>query len=231
MAKMRQMLVTNDLDLDIITYDCSAHLLNYYQKILKYLGKALVLPQDVRWNTLADSIQSYIENWPILYQICHENRIAVSNDVLAAVENINKKNDAQEYLVKLKKISIALDQIQSDSCTICEVTSIWINLKEYFESEVNDPTLFNNFLKMYKVAITPYHVLSYILDHHYQGQKITEVEMDNTAPLSNNMFTDLTKQNVTLITWWLSVEKRISSNLFMLTQKMFTAVASSPGIE
>lgn len=36
----------------------------------------------------------YIENWPILYQICHENRIAVSNDILAAVENINKKNDA-----------------------------------------------------------------------------------------------------------------------------------------
>jgi len=78
-------------------------------------------------------------------------------------------------LVKLKKISIVFDQIQSDSCTISEATSIWINLKEYFESDVNDPTLLENFLKRYKVAITPYYVLSYILDHRYQGQNITEV--------------------------------------------------------
>jgi len=153
MAKMRHNFATNDLALDVITCGCSAHLLNplakdieipgvksFIKKIIKYFkythffaaknklagGKALILPQDVRWNTLADSIQSYIDNWPILYQICHENRTGVSNDILAAVENITMKNNAQEYSVKLKKIAIALDQVQSDSCTISEATSIWI---------------------------------------------------------------------------------------------------------
>lgn len=83
MAKMRKN-ITNE---NIITYGCSAHLLNllsqdldmgtvkeHVVQVVKYFrnnhaasalykkegGKALVLPQDVRWNTLNDCFAVYI---------------------------------------------------------------------------------------------------------------------------------------------------------------------------
>jgi len=72
-----------------VTYGCSAHTLNllahdleipglksHIKQIFKYfrnshffsarykmeVWKALVLPQDVRWNTFADTIQCYLDN-------------------------------------------------------------------------------------------------------------------------------------------------------------------------
>lgn len=60
------------------------------------------------------------------------------------------------------------------------------SLKEYFESpEVNDPILLGYFQQRYKVAPTPYHVLSYILDHRFQGQKLTDVEIDDVFDYMN----------------------------------------------
>ena len=37
-------------------------------------GKALVMPQDVRWNTMADCLESYLQNWPIILQVCEKHR-------------------------------------------------------------------------------------------------------------------------------------------------------------
>lgn len=281
MHKMRSNLAThNDLLVDIITYGCSAHLLNllaqdlqipgiksFVKKIIKYFkythffsakfkmagGKALVLPQDVRWNTLADSIQSYIDNWPILYSICVENRAGVNSNILKAIENIDMKNQAEVYLVKLKKIAAALDRIQSNTCSISEATDTWLALKDYFELEVNDDKLLEYFQNRYNLAITEYHFLSYMLDHRYQGNKLTQIELDSTldyvniyhpailpeiiqfqaqaSPFSKYLFNELTIQNVTPLTWWTSMQKRITPELFNLTQKMYSAVASSAGLE
>lgn len=91
MSKMRRNLVMCEKlqKNQIITYGCSAHLLNllahdieapgiksHIKTIFKYFrnshffgakyrmegGKTLVMPQDVRWNTLADTIQCYLDN-------------------------------------------------------------------------------------------------------------------------------------------------------------------------
>lgn len=54
-------------------------------------GKKLILPQDVRWNTMADSIESYLENWSIIHKICTDNCSAVQSDILTSVEDIAMK--------------------------------------------------------------------------------------------------------------------------------------------
>jgi len=32
-------------------------------------GKALVMPQDVQWNTMADCLANYHQNWPIILHV------------------------------------------------------------------------------------------------------------------------------------------------------------------
>ena len=98
MAKMRRQLEEN-ISSDLLTYGSSAHLLNLLGQdvqipevreqviqIIKYFrnthlpaakyrasgGKALVLPHEVRWNTVSDCLESYIANWPILVKVCEE---------------------------------------------------------------------------------------------------------------------------------------------------------------
>ncbi|XP_024882803.1 uncharacterized protein LOC112461697 [Temnothorax curvispinosus] len=157
MRKMREQLATcEELGMpDIITYGCFAHILNllahdieipgikgHVKKIMKYFrnthfaaakykeagGKALVMPQDVRWDTLADCLESYISNWHILSKVCTDNRVAISSDISSKVNDTDLKIKATDYLEKLKIISVALDKIQRDCCIIGEATEIWIEI-------------------------------------------------------------------------------------------------------
>ena len=128
-----------DHDLDIITYGCSAHLLNllahdveiagvknHIVQVVKYFrnhhlpaawfkqagGKALILPQDVRWNTLADSIESYLKSWPSLLQICEEHRSDIDSTIYTKVQDLQIKRLAEDYLLLLKPIAVSLDVVQ-----------------------------------------------------------------------------------------------------------------------
>jgi len=80
--------------------------------------KALVFPQDVQWNTLANTIECYLDNWHILYKVCNDNRSAIEVTIFTKVKDLHTKTMAQEYLIILKKVTITLDLIQADSCTI-----------------------------------------------------------------------------------------------------------------
>ncbi|XP_067412238.1 uncharacterized protein [Emydura macquarii macquarii] len=85
----------------LTTYGCSAHLMNLLAKDLstsspgikenvevgKYFwnnhialvslrraGESkLILPQDVRWNSVVDCFEQFIKNWPILIKLCDDN--------------------------------------------------------------------------------------------------------------------------------------------------------------
>ena len=37
-------------------------------------GKKLVVHQEVRWNTLADCLQSYLDNWSTILKVCDDHR-------------------------------------------------------------------------------------------------------------------------------------------------------------
>ena len=105
-AKMRSKL--GETNKDLITYGCSAHLLNLLAHdleipnvkaqvvhIVKYFcnnhftnakyknegGNALIMPQDVRWNTMSDCLGSCIDNWPNLVKICEKNTEQIDKDV------------------------------------------------------------------------------------------------------------------------------------------------------
>lgn len=216
-------------------------------------GKKLILPQNVHWNTMADSIESYLENWSIIHKICTDNRSAVQSDILTSVEDIAMKNRAHEYLIKLKKNAGALDRVQSDNCTISEATSIWLTLQKYFENQVFDADILQKVSNRFELGITPYHLLGYILDPRFKGKYLNQEQMDEAlnytnayyptvmaeiityqaegVPFSKYLFEEQTVAKISPLIWWMSLKKNISSDLFYLVKQLFTAVGSSAGIE
>ena len=156
MAKMRRQLEEN-ISGNLLTYGCSAHLLNLLAQdvqipdvkeqvlqIIKYFrnthlpaakyraygGKALVLPHEVRWNTVSDCLESYIANWPILVKVCEEYRDEINLNIANKVKNYSIKRNAEEFLVRLMPISVTLDRIQRDNAIISDTVEIWKKLNE-----------------------------------------------------------------------------------------------------
>lgn len=139
-TKMRRDLFEELDRKDIITYGCSAHMLNLLahdievpgingniKKICKYFRnvhfasakfrKAGGSAQDVRWNTLSDCLESYLKNWPLLLDVCSNNRISIDKDIIKLVNDTDLKTKAQDHLKKLKYIAVALDNVQRNTCT------------------------------------------------------------------------------------------------------------------
>jgi len=154
-AKMWENLQQRE-DVDLITYGCSAHLLNLPRndveipnikeqvvQVVKYFcnnhfaaaayrsndGLRLIMPQEVRWNTMADCLESNIKHWPILMTICEQNRNKTDSSVANIVTNLGVKRSAEELLQRLKPIAVALDKVQRDSCTIADAVDIWKQLE------------------------------------------------------------------------------------------------------
>ncbi|EZA58857.1 hypothetical protein X777_01032 [Ooceraea biroi] len=282
MRKMREQLaMCEELGMpDIITYGCSAHVLNLLardieipgikgdiKKIMKYFrnthfaaakykeagGKALVIPQDVRWNTLADCLESYISNWPILSKVCTDNRVAINIDISSKVNDINLKIKAMDYLEKLKIISVALDKIQRDCCTIGEATEIWIEMVNHFQQNNLLESDFNCVLQRFKMVMTPAHYLANLLDHRFRGLQLNQEQLDEameyvnsyhpaampdvmsyrakTFPFKNYLFSEESIKNVQPITWWLALKNNVNIVTFDLVTQLHTAIASSAGID
>ncbi|QQP50145.1 Transposase, partial [Caligus rogercresseyi] len=135
----------------LVTYGCSAHILNLLAHdleipnikdqvvhVIKYFrnnhfasatyradgNKALVMPQDVRWNTMAGCLNSYIDNWPALVKICENeaSRDKIDNIIKGKVTNMGLKRSAEELRDRLNPIAIALDKMQSDK------PSLWLSI-------------------------------------------------------------------------------------------------------
>ena len=92
-------------------------------------SKALVMPQDVRWNTMSDCLASYLWNWPIILQVCEKHR----GEIVINIANNVKNRHAEYFLIGLKPISVALDRVQSDTCVISKTVEIWKDPEKTFE--------------------------------------------------------------------------------------------------
>lgn len=171
--------------LDIITYGCSSHILNLLahdledlevknniKQIIKYFkfhhfpaakykelgGSSLVLPFDVRWNTMFDCLQSYIDNWPILYKVCVDHRAAIDSKISSMVIDMDLKTKTEAFLVKLKKLSWALDVSQKDNCTIADAVEMWIELEHFFINQFGTESVeIKIFEKRYNMAVQDVH--------------------------------------------------------------------------
>ena len=126
--------LAEDNDADILSYVWSAHYLNLLAKdveisgvkehivqIVKYFrnhhlpaasykaagGKKLVVPQEVRWDTLADCLQSYLDNWSTILKVCGDHSDNIDSKISKKVRDIRIKRNAEAYV---KRITVALDK-------------------------------------------------------------------------------------------------------------------------
>lgn len=278
MRKMREELKKDHKD--IIAHGCSAHLMNllahdieikgvkeHVTQIVKYFrnthlpaawykaegGKRLVLPQDVRWNTLADCLQCYLDNWSIILKVCEENRDSIDTNVASKVQNIGIKRQAEDYLRLLKPISIALDIVQSDSCFLSDAVSVWKKLEKDFEEGGVSLSIMKKFHERCKQALTPAHYLAYILDPRTAGKGLSTKETDSVMeyvsvsspdmipiimnyraradPFKDYLFSSSVLESVSPFAWWKSLSDRVSDHVLNMIYAILGATASSAGVE
>ena len=266
---------------NIITYGCSAHVLNLlsldFQKqalnvkehviqICKFFknnhfaaaqmkssnAKKMVLPQDVRWNSLADCLESFIKNWPVLVRICEEHRGEMDANICNKVNNIGIKRNAEDLLSLLKPISIALDKTQRDRSTIADAVEIWKDL----EGDLNKIGLSKDQKKSLQarkdMAMTPSHFLANMLDTSKMGRNLTATEKEeaNTflitkcpqmipilinfeakaLPFPKYLFSEHVIMQVSPENWW-KQHKFLDDATQQLIVSLLTAKDSSAGVE
>lgn len=284
MSKMRENIKNEVTDVNVITYGCSAHILNLLSKdlqirdikenvvhVVKYFrnnhlasakykaagGKALILPQDVRWNTLADCLEIFTQEWQKLLQICEENKDQIDSLIFQKVSNIKLKRSAEDFLKIIKPISVTLDKLQRTDAFLADAVEAWKELEAVFDDTITlNIKQMAAFQKRYAQALTPYHFLAYLLDPRKTKFPLKYNEKDaalkvaaesyphsgllpiiikfeaKSDPFKSVMFSEEIINNVTPIQWWKSQKdvSDINKVLPILTQLM-CSVTSSASVE
>lgn len=199
---MRQLLNDTE-DLNVITYGCSAHLLNLFAhdieipsvkelvlKVVKYFrnkhlpsawykeanGKKLVMPQEVRWNTVSDCLRSYLDNRGILIPICQDRGSQIDDEICALVSDVDLTRQVADFLLRIKPVSIALDRVQRDNTNISIAVEVWFRLEKDLEGQ--PLSVLKEFEKRMKMALGPEHFLANIADHRFRGERLSDSQKD-----------------------------------------------------
>lgn len=182
---------------NIITYGCSAHILNllssdvevagmkeHIVRVIKYFrnkqqpafwykqagASKLCLLQEVRWNTLSDALTCYLKNRGFLVQVCQDHKDYIDSSVYRIVNDANISVNAQDYLKRMQPIAVALDRAQSQRSftTISDCVEIWNQLGTDLENQPTSVrTAFNKRKNM---------ALANMLDHRYLGRVLSDVK-------------------------------------------------------
>lgn len=281
MSAMRNEIKVSD-KFNVIAYGCATHILNLLCKdfeivdikqhvfqIVKYFrnnhfasatyakegGKKLVIPSDVRWNSLADCLQVFTESWPILFRISEEHKEKIDSIIREKISNIHLKRSAEDYLKILKPISIAIDRLQKTDATIADGVEQFKILENYFEETNLTLHQVQKFKNRYNMCITPYHLLAFLIDPT-KTQSLTYTEKNialqtakelypdsgllpliikflaKSEPFNDIMFQDDILKSVKPIDWWKSQRNAdiIEKELPIITQ-LLCAAASSASVE
>lgn len=276
-AKMRKELGKDE---EIITYGCSAHLLNLFlqdmqisnikeniTEIIKYFknhhipgslykaagGTMLVLPVETRWNTIADSVESYLKNWEILVKVCKDNSEEVDEEIIKKVNNKILKRKTEDYLERMKPITVALDHVQRETTLISDAVEIWLKLKDDMKEYLTDKTDMDNFEKRISVALTPAHFLANMIDPRYEGRRLTPEQryvakkyvcecfpeflptlmsfVGKSKPFDDFYFGKGVLETLSPLAWWDFFSNDFKVNVMNVPRQLFTAVSSSAGVE
>lgn len=277
MAKMRRELGKKDDKL--IAYGCSAHLLNllaqdlqiqgikeHVTQIIKYFrnhhvpgslykeggGKMLVMPADTRWNTMADSIESYLQNWDILVKICKEHSDDIDKQIIRKVNDRALRRFAEDYLERLKPIAVALDKLQREDALISDAVEVWHKLVGDLQECLTEQEDLDKLFKRKQTALTSSHLLGNLIDPRYQGRSLTAEEINSveeyveenfpqflptlmkyrgkTIPFKEMYFKADVVNALSPLAWWKHFSDDIKDSMKVPAQ-LHTAVASSAGIE
>lgn len=283
-VKSMCMKLQSDPDLNLIAYGCSAHLLNLLAEdlnipdikehilfVVKYFrnnhfanakyreagGCKLIMPHQVRWNTMADCLSAYLKNWSSLVSICEENRNEIDGIVYNKVTNFGIKRNAEDLLKRLKPIAIALDKMQQKDCSISTAVHIWKVLEKDFTEEKLDKTCMKNFFTRYNQALGPPHFLAYLLDPRFAGINLSAAEktecllfakekysenvmpivmkfIAKSEPFHDFLFDSNIISKIHPIDWWKSQitgNDTFSKNILQMIEQLFSAQASSASVE
>lgn len=201
MTKMWEIL--NEKHPDLITYGCSAHLLNLVEKeispktvlshivkINKYFrnvhqahgwlqeqgGHMPQLPNDTRWNSHVDCLKSFKMNYHKYREIALEHSQDFCKDIAKLLNNMGLYQEAVHLGKQLSVVGNALDKLQRETTCISEAVEIWLDL---LSSDVLVP-YHKYFKKRFLEAIQPAHILANLTDPKYQGKNLSD-EQENSA--------------------------------------------------
>ena len=77
-----------------------------------------------------DPLQCYLDNWAMILKVCEEHRDDIDSKIAKKVRDIKIKRNAEDYLIPMKPIAVALDKVQSDS----EAVEVWKALEREIDS-------------------------------------------------------------------------------------------------
>ena len=143
-------------------------------------GKTLVLPIDVRWNSMVDAMESYISSWSDLFAIAEEHREELAKDIYNIISNVSLKRSVEDYIDMLKPIAITLDLMQMSTANLADAVKYWRDLGEKLNAIL--PTEKQVlFVKRRKMALSKAHFLCFLLDPRYVSEKILTQEEEQLA--------------------------------------------------
>lgn len=286
-SKMRD-IIELDKALNKITYGCAAHILNLLAidinyptvteqvlQIIKHFrnnhfasaafraeknSPMLTLPSDVRWNSFSDTLENYLKAWPVLVKICEENKTIIDNQIQSLVSNISLKRNAEHYLQQLKPISVALDRVQKQNCSIGEAVLIYKELRRSLTDLSMGRDTVKKFEKRYKMALTPAHFLAYFLDpsqkkdglelssdekrdalqyarDRFPNNSLVPLLMKFSAkswPFEKYLFSEDYFKEISVNEWWASQEQEIckfNDNVFQEISTILNAKATTANVE
>ncbi|XP_047128963.1 uncharacterized protein LOC124809189 isoform X2 [Hydra vulgaris] len=268
---------------NLLTYGCSAHYLNLLEKevthpdvikhvveVQKYFrnthqphgwlrekgGHMPQLPNDTRWNSQIDCIETYIKNYQIYVEIVDNHDIPIK--IRKIIENRAIFREANSLQTQLKIFGVVLDQMQSDSCHLSECVELWLSL-------LNNPELSHYHTAIKKRcndALTPIHYLAYMTNPRFLGKNLPIENEDEAEEWLYNHYPDfvpglillklkdcdafpkrmLSNQIISTILcsdWWSiinqrnekSIQKKLPEGFCKFISKLQTCPASSGSIE
>lgn len=268
---------------ELITYGCSSHYLNllgqdltvpavmkHVIEIQKFFRNhhrpcALLaeqtgsvkpqLPCATRWNSQVECLESYIRNRPFMLTICNGDQ-SIESKITNLVNNQGLFNQSKEMLTILRPVTNALDRTQADDCNIAEACHLWLELKTLFEQSGDiTSSMKKTCLSRFNAAVTPTHLLSYLLDPRYLGASLS-LEMEEAAEqllrkinpelvpalyalqargsnIPQHLFDEQVVTTLPRSVWWKTMERKSSTlqPLAKLAQKLDNLPASSAAIE
>ena len=83
---------------------------------------------ETRWNSYADKFEYFVKHWSIMGEIIN-SKLKPTHVEYRYMEQIQLKRSATEAMEFLKPLAIALDQFQSNACTLSQTIDIWATVK------------------------------------------------------------------------------------------------------
>ena len=77
-----------------------------------------------RWNSYADVFEYFVKHWSILGEIIN-SKLKLIDVEYRYMEQMQLKHSATEAMKFLNPLAIALDQFQSNACTLSQTIDIW----------------------------------------------------------------------------------------------------------